>query len=153
MEQNKLNNTNTTVDVYKKLKKLEDIVLNKDNLEQDINNHPGIISYLKENTDGSTWYGADVLITSQISEDAIDWKCRSPLRSILFSKHAKPMAWLFIILSSIFKDQIDSVIKYFFYADLTHAANQQTKLSKGSIGYRDLMYSVIQESKRYLWGG
>ena len=74
MEQNKLNTTNTTVDVYKKLKKLEDIVLNKDNLDQDINNHPGIISYLKENTDGSTWYGADVLITSQISEDAIDWK-------------------------------------------------------------------------------
>lgn len=150
LEQNKLNTTDTTVDVFKKLKKLEDIVLNSENLDEDINNHPRVISYLKDNTDGSTWYGADVLITSNVSVDAIDWKRRSPSRSILLSKHAKPMAWLFIKLSLIFKDQIDSVTKYFFYADLVQAANEQTKLSRGSIGYRDLMYSVIQASKRYL---
>ena len=89
-------------------------------------------------------------ITSNVSVEAIDWKRRSPSRSILLSKHAKPMAWLFITLSLIFKDQIDSVTKYFFYADLAQAANEQTKLSRGSIGYRDLMYSVIQASKRYL---
>ena len=153
MEQNKLNTTYTTVDVFKKLKKLEDTVLNSENLDEDINNHPRVISYLKDNTDGSTWYGADVLITSNVSVEAIDWKRRSPSRSILLSKHAKPMAWLFITLSLIFKDQIDSVTKYFFYADLVQAANEQTKLSRGSIGYRDLMYSVIQASKRYLWEG
>ena len=150
LEQNKLNTTDTTVDVFKKLKKLEEIVLNSENLDEDINNHPRVISYLKENRDGSTWYGADVLITSNVSVEAIDWKRRSPSRSILLSKHAKPMAWLFITLSLIFKDQIDSVTKYFFYADLAQAANEQTKLSRGSIGYRDLMYYVIQASKRYL---
>ena len=72
LEQNKLNTTDTTVDVFKKLKKLEEIVLNSENLDEDINNHPRVISYLKENTDGSTWYGADVLITSNVSVEAID---------------------------------------------------------------------------------
>ena len=47
LEQNKLNTTDTTVDVFKKLKKLEEIVLNSENLDEDINNHPRVISYLK----------------------------------------------------------------------------------------------------------
>ena len=78
------------------------------------------------------------------------WKIRSPLRSIVATKHAKGLAWIFTILGKIYSQEIDSVSKYFFYADLAESANTYLLRFKQDNNLKDLLLEVIRSSKRYL---
>ena len=60
---NKVSVENASVGTYIKLKTLERKIATQDNLESEINSYPSLVNYLRDNTDGSTWYGADVLVS------------------------------------------------------------------------------------------
>jgi len=147
---NKVSVENASVGTYIKLKTLERKIATQDNLESEINSYPSLVNYLRDNTDGSTWYGADVLVSLKQSREIQSWKRRSPLRSVVISKHAKAIAWIFSILGQIYIGQIDSVTKYFFYADLAHDAMDNIRASGDQHNMRDLLLQIINTSKRYL---
>lgn len=147
---NKVSVGNASVGTYIKLKTLEHKIATQEDLQSEINSYPPLVNYLRDNTDGSTWYGADVLISLRRSREIQSWKRRSALRSVVISEHAREIAWLFSNLRDIFADRIDSVTKYFFYADLAHEAIDRINASKDQHNVRDLLLQIIQISKRYL---
>ena len=147
---NKVLAGNASVGTYIKLKTLEHKIATQEDLESEINSYPPLINYLRDNTDGSTWYGADVLVSLRRSREIQIWKDRSACRSVVISKDAKAKGWLFSILSKVFVGHIDSVTKYFFYADLAKEAIDKINASKDQNNVRDLLLQIIQTSKRYL---
>jgi len=138
------------LETYKKVKKLEHKIERDEFLESEIDNSEPLSSYLKEHSDGSTWYGADVLIAFKLTKEMRHWKLRSPLRSIVGTIHAKGLAWLFTTLGKIYSKEIDSVSKYFFYADLAESANVFLQRKNSECDLRDLLLEVVKSSKRYL---
>lgn len=139
------------ITTYKNIKKLEDFILNGSDLEDRINNHPRILSHLSENSDGSTWYGVDVLIAFEKTIEIRHWLSRSLSRCLVITNHAKGLAWLFIVLGNIYVEKIDSVSKYFFYSDLAESANSYLRQATQEASLRHLLLAVVRSSKRYLW--
>lgn len=150
MNTNKSKKNTVMLETYKKVKKLEHKIETNQYLELEIESSEPLSRYLKEHTDGSTWYGADVLITFKLTKEMRYWKIRSPLRSIVVTDHAKGLAWIFTILGKIYSQEIDSISKYFFYADLAESANTYLLRFKQDNNLKDLLLEVIRSSKRYL---
>ena len=138
------------LETYKKVKKLEKKIETDLYLESEIESSEPLSSYLQDHPDGSTWYGADVLIVYKLTKEMRDWGLRSPSRSIVKTKHAEGLAWLFTTLGKIFSQEINSVNKYFFYADLADAANTFLRRTNFDCDLKDLLLEVVRSSKRYL---
>ena len=138
------------LETYKKVKKLEKKIETDLYLESEIERSEPLSSYLQDHPDGSTWYGADVLIVYKLTKEMRDWGLRSPSRSIVKTKYAEGLAWLFTTLGKIFSQEIDSVNKYFFYADLADAANTFLRRTNFDCDLKDLLLEVVRSSKRYL---
>ena len=150
MNTNKSKKNTVMLETYKKVKKLELKIETDQYLELEIESSEPLSTYLKEHTDGSTWYGADVLVAFKLTKEMRYWKIRSPLRSIVATKHAKGLAWVFTTLGKIYSQEIDSVSKYFFYADLADAANVYLLRSRQDSNLKELLLEVVRSSKRYL---
>tara|TARA_Y100001970_G_C13895888_1_gene681077 strand:- start:169 stop:648 length:480 start_codon:yes stop_codon:yes gene_type:complete len=139
-----------SVSEFKSIKKLENFILYGEDLKTKIDNHPRVISYLSDHTDGSTWYGADVLVVFRKTLEMKHWVSRSSSHHLVETKHAKGIAWVFIVLSNIYVDKIDSITKYFFYADLAEAANLYLERSTGEVNLKGLLLEIVRCSKKYL---
>ena len=139
-----------SVSEFKSIKKLENFILYGEDLKTKIDNHPRVISYLSDHTDGSTWYGADVLVVFRKTLEMKHWVSRSSSHHLVETKHAKGVAWVFIVLSNIYVDKIDSITKYFFYADLAEAANLYLERSTGEVNLKGLLLEIVRSSKKYL---
>ena len=150
MTMNQFKKRTIMLETYKKVKKLEKKIETDLYLESEIERSEPLSSYLQDNPDGSTWYGADVLIVYKLTKEMRDWGLRSPSRSIVKTKHAEGLAWLFTTLGKIFSQEIDSVNKYFFYADLAGAANTFLRRTDFDCDLKDLLLEVVRSSKRYL---
>ncbi len=150
MNTNKSKKNTVMLETYKKVKKLEKKIETDLYLESEIERSEPLSSYLQDHPDGSTWYGADVLIVYKLTKEMRDWGLRSPSRSIVKTKHAEGLAWLFTTLGKIFSQEIDSVNKYFFYADLADAANTFLRRTDFDCDLKDLLLEVVRSSKRYL---
>ena len=150
MNTNKSKRNTIMLEAYKKVKKLEHKIETDKYLELEVENSEPLSTYLNEHPDGSTWYGADVLIVFEITKEMRFWRMRSPSKRIVATKHAKGLSWIFTILGKIYSQEIDSISKYFFYADLAEAANIYLLRSKDDGNLKDLLFEVVRSSKRYL---
>ena len=151
LDQETKKNEEVSVSAFKSIKKLENFIVNGEDLKTKIDNHPRVISYLSDHTDGSTWYGADVLVVFRKTLEMKHWVSRSSSHHLVETKHAKGIAWVFIVLGNIYVDKIDSITKYFFYADLAKAANSYLERSPGEVNLKGLLLEIVRSSKKYLW--
>ena len=67
MTMNQFKKRTIMLETYKKVKKLENKIETDLYLKSEIERSEPLSSYLQEYSDGSTWYGADVLIAKHIS--------------------------------------------------------------------------------------
>ena len=118
----------TNDDLINELNHLREMIINEDIKEIAMVDEE--IEYIIENAQrlGHFWGGADVLINTRLLKKHKEWlgnqplvfsfQGTAPMRSVVVTKHAIELSWLFIQLRELYYERIDSVSKYDFYAEL-----------------------------------
>ena len=106
------------------------------------------------------WGGADVIINTSIEENHRIWLKDQPLvispqlteprKRLVVTKHAKELSWLFIQLGKIFRNEIDYISKYDFYALLAQTAINTIQRTNDDCELNELLTDVIKASKKFI---
>jgi len=117
-------------------------------------------SYIDEAASAKEWGGADVIISSHLSEDVKKWlgdqsvvisfQESEPRRRAVITEFSKELSWLFDQLKNIFADRIDYTSKYDFYGLLAQSAIDYLKKNEENKDVKLLLLAVLNTSKRFL---
>ncbi len=106
----------------------------------------------------SEWGGADVIISSRLSQDVEKWlgdghlvislQDTEPRRRAVITACSKELSWLFYRLRDIFVGTIDFMSKYDFYGRLAQSAIDYIEANKECSECTHLLKTVLDEAKR-----
>ncbi len=97
--------------------------------------------YLETSRNTREWGGADVIITSDESIAS------STNKTVVCTKHARVLSWLFKKLGDIFTPYLDHVTKYQFYGRLADSANDYLQ-NNPDLSEKDLLLYVHTEARK-----
>lgn len=103
------------------------------------------------------WGGADVIISSRLSNSIKTWLGDQPLvispqktepqRRAVITQYSKELSWLFYQLKEIFAGEIDYISKYDFYGLLAQSAIDCLKVKQENAKCNELLNAVIDKAR------
>lgn len=100
------------------------------------------------------WGGADVIISSHMSDRIRNWLEDAPFvispqksvprRRAVITHFSRELSWLFDRLRDVYKGTLDHISKYDFYGRLARSALDYIEANKEHIDCTDLLYAVLQ---------
>ncbi|EKD27881.1 MAG: hypothetical protein ACD_79C00511G0002 [uncultured bacterium] len=124
-------------------------------LEQRINSE----DYTMELDSIQEWGGADVIIGTKLTQGIKEWlgdqkiiisfqKSHARKRAVI-TEFSKELSWLFYQLSEIFREKLNSISKFDFYASIADSALHYLDENKENIVLINLLKTVLDQARYF----
>jgi hypothetical protein len=135
---------------------MNDIYAKLDRLQSEIDSG----DYLAHAKSAQEWGGADVIISSRLSDDTKRWlgdthmvismQETRPRHRAVITEYSRELSWLFYELGAIFSEMIDYVSKYDFYGALAQSAIDYLDEKQENVGCKELLRALLNKARRFL---